>query len=170
MDWIELRQKAMELFKKYRYVLLVLLAGIFLMLLPEGKTATKETEQTPTIAAEEAPQDLQDSLAEILSQIEGAGKVRVLLTQAAGERTVYQTDEDVSAGESTSDIRRETVIISGADRAESGLVQQVNPPVYQGAIVLCQGADSAAIRLAIVEAVANATGLSSDKISVLKMN
>lgn len=169
MDWIELRQKAMEWIKKYRYALLVLLAGLFLMMLPDGKTDQEEAIPPQTEITEEAPKDLQDSLAEILSQIEGAGKVRVLLTQATGEQTVYQTDEDMSAEENTSDIRRETVIISGSDRAESGLVQQVNPPVYQGAIVLCQGADSAAIRLAIVEAVANATGLSSDKISVLKM-
>lgn len=169
MDWIELRQKAMEWIKKYRYALLVLLAGLFLMMLPDGKTDQEEAIPPQTEITEEAPKDLQDSLAEILSQIEGAGKVQVLLTQATGEQTVYQTDEDMSAEENTSDIRRETVIISGSDRAESGLVQQINPPVYQGAIVLCQGAESAAIRLAIVEAVANATGLSSDKISVLKM-
>lgn len=169
MDWVEIREKAMELFKKYRYVLLVLLAGLFLMLLPEGASLEETHEQTVPQAPQEAPSDLQTSLGNILSLIEGAGKVQVLLTESSGQRTLYQTDEDVSAGESSSDVRRETVIITDSGRGESGLVQQVDPPVYQGAIVLCQGADSASVRLAIVEAVSNATGLSSNKISVLKM-
>ena len=38
-----------------------------------------------------------------------------------------------------------------------------------GAIVVCQGGDNATVRLAIIEAVSNVTGLGADKISVLKM-
>jgi len=48
-------------------------------------------------------------------------------------------------------------------------VQQVNPPTYLGAVIVCQGADSASVRLAIVSAVGSVTGLSTDKITVLKM-
>lgn len=169
MDWITLREKITEGFKKYRYGLLVLVLGMVLMLWPSEET--KDTSgQQPVIAVETgSSEDLQEELEEILGKVEGAGKVRVLLTQSAGERITYQTDEDISTGETAGDIRRETVIITDSGRSQAGLVQQVHPPVYQGAIVLCQGADSAAVRLAIVEAVANATGLTTDKISVLKM-
>lgn len=166
MDWIEVKQKAVEFLKKYRYVLLIFLAGLLLMLLPEGE---KQEEPMPVIVQQEKSQDLQTSLAKILSKIDGAGKVEVLLTEAVGPRTHFQMDEDISDGESTNDIRRETVVISDGSRSENGLIFQVDAPVYQGAVVLCQGADSAIVRLAIVEAVANATGLRSDKISVLKM-
>jgi hypothetical protein len=38
-----------------------------------------------------------------------------------------------------------------------------------GAVIVCQGADKPVVRLAIVEAVADATGLSTDTITVLKM-
>ena len=158
MDWVELKSRAGELFKKYRYVLLVLLAGLLLMLLPGG--SKKQTSVEPTVQTE--PQaELQESLEDILSQIQGAGRVKVLLTQREGERTVYQTDTD--------DNRRDTVILTDENRAQTGLVQQVNPPAYQGAVVVCQGAGSASVRLAIVDAVASATGLSTDKIIVLKM-
>lgn len=169
MDWVGIGGKAAALFKKYRYVLLVLLAGLVLMALPEGKKAEESPASQAVEETQPARPELQDSLAEILSQVDGAGKVRVLLTQSAGEQILYQTDEDLSTAENSSTVRRETVIIQDSGRAESGLIQQVNPPVYQGAIVLCQGADSAAVRLSIVEAVANATGLTSDKITVLKM-
>jgi len=35
--------------------------------------------------------------------------------------------------------------------------------------VVCQGADRAGVRLAVVDAVKSVTGLSSDRITVLKM-
>ena len=92
-------------------------------------------------------------------------RVRVLLTQREGERTVYQTDEDSTS----SGIRSDTVLLNGSDRSQTGLVQQVNPPTYLGAVIVCQGADSASVRLAIVSAVGSVTGLSTDKITVLKM-
>lgn len=168
MDWTEVKRRGTEFFKKYRYVLIVFLAGMFLMFLPTGQTKNETERTVPEVFAEEQ-EDLQNALTRVLSMIAGAGKVEVLLTEASGRRTHYQTDENLSTGENSSDIRRETVVITQASRAEAGLVQQIDPPVYLGAVVLCQGADSPAVRLAIVEAVSNATGLSSDKISVLKM-
>jgi uncharacterized protein with ATP-grasp and redox domains len=110
-----------------------------------------------------------EQLEEILSQVAGAGRVKVLLTVEEGAWTRYQTDSDTqNAGDSRS-VRVDTVIVTDRERAQSGLVTQVNPPVYLGAVVVCQGAESAAVRLAITEAVSDATGLTSDKISVLKM-
>ena len=48
-------------------------------------------------------------------------------------------------------------------------MQQKLSPVYQGAIILCQGADSPSVRLAITQAVSKVTGLPTDRIAVLKM-
>ena len=163
MDWVTLRSRGKELVRKYRYVLLVVLAGLFLMALPDGKNAKAAPE--PAAAEAEPRQDLQTGLEEILSQIQGAGRVRVLLTQREGERTVYQTDEDSAS----SGVRSDTVLLNGSDRSQTGLVRQVNPPTYLGAVIVCQGADSASVRLAIVAAVGSVTGLSTDKITVLKM-
>ncbi len=167
MDWVNLKETGIELVKKYRYVVLVLLAGIVLMLLPEGTQSRQEEPAQQSVEAEQPA--LQDSLSELLSQMAGAGQVEVLLTQAAGEETIYQTDGEESAGTAASDLRRETVLLTDADRAQSGLVRQVKAPVYRGAVVLSQGADSAAVRLSLVQAVAAATGLTADKITVLKM-
>ena len=165
MDWLAVKEKAGYFLRKYRYVLLILLVGIVLMCLPGGEEPEQERVSPEQTDGMSAPPDPEERLRQILSQIEGAGKVEVLLTPLAGEETVYQTDEDLSANGD----RMETVIITDAQRSQQGLVKQVNPPVYLGAVVVCQGADRATVRLAIVEAVANATGLGADKISVLKM-
>lgn len=166
MDRVAVGKKILEFGQKYRYALLVVLIGLGLMLLPglENKTDTSVSQPSQAVKSE----DISHRLEEILSQIQGAGKVQVMLTVAQGEKIMYQTDEDLASGDSGTS-RWDTVIITGADRAQSGLIQQVIPPVYRGAIIVCQGAQNASVRLAIVEAVSNITGLGADKISVVKM-
>ena len=46
MDWVKLKSSGMEAVKKYRYVLLVVLAGILLMALPESKEEQEKPEKT----------------------------------------------------------------------------------------------------------------------------
>ena len=162
MDWVATRDKILNFAKRYWYVLLVLLIGLGLMALP-----TEEQDRVTSVSQPETqPQILQQELEQILSQIRGAGKVKVLLTELTGSQTVYQTDQD-QRGEDSSNIK--TVIITDKDRNQNGLVHRVDPPVYLGAVIVCQGGDSAAVKLAIVEAVASVTGLSTDRITVLKM-
>ena len=165
MDRVALSGKITESIKKYRYVLIVLAAGILLMLLPGKQEEAQVTLQQPVI---QNNWDITDALTEILSQVQGAGKVKVLLTISHGETTVYQQDSDITSGDNGS-VRQETVIVTDSERNQTGLVQQVNPPVYQGAIIVCQGADNDVVRLHIIQAVAKVTGLGTDKITVLKM-
>lgn len=162
MDWVAGTKELRAGVRKYRYVLLAAMLGIFLMLLPgkQEEAVLPEPEET-----QPGSDDLQDSLSRLLSSLDGAGRVEVLLTQKEGTRTRYQTDEDIREG----DIRRSTVLVTQDSRAQTGLVSQVDPPVWQGAVILCQGADLAQVRLALVEAVKSATGLPSDRITVLKM-
>ena len=55
----------------------------------------------------------------------------------------------------------------GSGRQEVVVTQQLYP-TYQGAVVVCEGAGSSSVRLAVVNAVSVLTGLSSDRISVVK--
>ena len=158
--------RIMQWIKQYRYVVLILLIGMVLMLLPEGN---KEEAQLPDQVTAPAESSTEERLSQILRRVEGAGNVEVLLTIASGEKILYECDEDLSTGENGGTERREVVVVTDEGRNEHGLVQQVNPPTYQGAVIVCQGADSPAVRLAIVEAVCDATGLTADKITVLKM-
>ncbi len=152
---------------KFRYAALILLIGVGLMLLPErSQNNTDEpaaiSEQTQTVTESER-------LTAILEQIYGAGSVQVMLSVAAGEERLYQTDTQSDSSENESSNRVDTVIVTDGNRQESGLIRQVNPPVYLGAIVVCQGADKASVRLAVTEAVSKITGLGADRIVVLKM-
>lgn len=165
MDTIAIKEKIETAFKKYRFVCIIFLVGVFLMLLPTKKSEPLQDTQMTTISQHD---NITEELQKMLSCIEGAGKVEVMISIAQGEKTLYQTDLDISGGESGNS-RQDTVIITNSDRAEAGLVMRIDPPVYRGAVVICQGADRATVRLAVVEAVASITGLGADKISVLKM-
>ena len=166
MDINAIGRKILDFLKKYRFVVLILTIGIVLMVLPTGK---KEETAQPAFTQKATVEDPTRELAQILSQIQGAGKVQLLLTKGSGERTVYQTDEDRDTSDQNQSVRVETVIVTDKDRTQQGLIQQILAPEYRGAIVVCQGADNAAVRLAIIEAVSDATGLGTDRISVLKM-
>ena len=160
--------KFRELAEKYKYAIAVLLIGFALLLIPGKKKTPKETASSPPVAIGQET-SMEESLTQILQTVAGAGKVRVLLSMATGEETVYQTDiENASTSDSNNETVK-TVVITDSERSETGLVRQVNPAAYQGAVVVCQGADSPAVRLAVTQAVSKITGLGTDAICVLKM-
>ena len=138
MDLASVKVKIFAFIKKYRYVALVLVIGLFLMTLPTAKPKNqdvKEIEQT-----QEIPDvTCNERLAEILSKVEGAGNVQILLTVAAGEEIVYQTNDDIITSNEANTTKIDTVIVTDAERNQNGLVRQVNPPRYLGAVIVCEG-------------------------------
>ena len=159
MDISIVKGKCADLWRRYRYAILVLALGVVLMLIP-GKPESHA--EIPSDVQTESQPSMEQRLEWILSQISGAGRVSVMVTVAEGELTLYQQDSD-SGG------RMDTVIITDEKRNQQGLVQQILPQTYQGVIVVCQGANHASVRLSIIEAVSRVTGLGTDKIVVLKM-
>ena len=168
MEIRKLTGKLQELIQKYKYAIVVLVVGIALLLIPDNQSKQENVEMTqPTVTGQAS--FTEDSLAQILQSVDGAGSVKVLLSVGAGEETVYQTDTQTSSTDTSDDQSVKTVIITDSQRSESGLIRQVNPVVYKGAIVVCQGAESPAVRLAVTQAVSKITGLGTDSICVLKM-
>lgn len=165
MDRIDIYTKGTEVFRKYKYVLLILFIGVILMMIP----VKEKDEPHPQISVEQREPTCAEELESILTDISGVGNVKVMLTEAIGEQTRYQTDEDSSLNADTESLRTQTVIVTKSDREETGLISSVTPPLYRGAIIVCQGGDNPTIKLSIVQAVSNVTGISSDRITVLKM-
>ena len=111
----------------------------------------------------------QEKLSATLSLVEGAGEVKVVLTVSEGEEVVYQTNDNTSNSSDSNGTNKDTVTVTDAERNQTGLVRQINPVIYKGAIIVCQGADDLSVRLMIVEAMSKLTGLGANCISVMKM-
>ena len=153
--------------KKYKYVVLIALVGVFLMLIPsKDKSQKSEFIQSEAASGSYA---IEEELVAVLSATKGVGSVKVLLTTASGEETVYQSDIDSDIDQNGTQKTSKTVMITDSQRNATGLVRQVKSPTYLGAVIVCQGADDPVVKLAVVDAVSKSTGLGSNCISVLKM-
>lgn len=167
-QWERLPQKAAELFQKYKYVLLVIAAGIMLLLLPLGReenpasggTESQNENSEETFQVEE----MERRLEEALSRVDGAGEVTVVLTVKSGARQILAQDSSRSGEESSTS----TVVISTGSGTEDAVVLQQVYPQYQGALVVCPGGGDPAVCLKLVDAVSALTGLGADKISICK--
>ena len=113
--------------------------------------------------AELGQEGMERRMEELLGRIDGVGKLRLMLTLQSGARLTLAEDSQKDQDRT----QRETVTLNRGSSQEVVVTNRYYP-VYQGAVVVCQGADSSAVRLAITETVQALTGLPSDRIQVAK--
>lgn len=164
-------QRLLEKVAKYKYALLILLLGAGLMLFPTKQTQTAAVQENPapTQSAQAELTAVEAELSELLSQVEGAGRTKVMLSLEYGTENSYQMDIQESKQENSSTRESETVFYQTDNSQHIPVVTRTKYPVYKGAVIVCEGADRASVKLAVVQAVSRLTGLGSDKISVMKM-
>lgn len=122
--------------------------------------------------------ELEQKLETILSKIEGAGNVEVLITYSQSSELVpvYNESSTVSTTEEsdqqggTRKIEENTTqkeVIYEENSGQKELVTQkvINPKV-EGAIILAEGAEDSTVKTNIVQAVEAVTGIATHKIQV----
>ncbi len=166
MNWSKLREPGRwkELLSRYRAILLVLAAGLLLMLMPTGE-GEEQPSQTQTEAEERfVLEEFEKKLADTLSQIQGAGKSRVMLTLKGGSRQILAQDAQRDGNR----LHTSAVILGKGSSTQTVVPLQTLGPEFQGAVVVCQGGDDPAVRLRLSAAVSALTGLGSDRILICK--
>ena len=161
-----MKEKLRDILKKYRFAALVALAGVVLMLLPGKKDSMPdaETAEGETFSLEETER----RMAQLLGRMSGVGRVQVMLSLKTGPTLQLAQDMDLEQEEGSLRQRSQPVTVNRGSGWQEALVTRQDYPVYQGAVVVCQGAGSSAVRLAVTEAVAALTGLSTEKITVVQ--
>ncbi len=160
-------QQLWKLLDKYKYVLIVLAAGLALLLWPTGEREQLEAPSSSAGAEDFDLAALEEKLSQTLSQVEGAGKVTVILTVKSGMEQVPLTDRSTAVSERENSVEEKTVVINTGSGQEA-VVRVQRSPVFQGAVVVSQGGDRADVRLLLTQAVAALTGLGADRITVCK--
>lgn len=176
----DMAAKAIKLAGKYKYVLIVIAAGLILILLPglSGDSNAKNSTNLQTGAEgsyEEFPvAEIEKKICDALKNIEGVGKAEVVLTLKTSMETIYQTDSETKSHITDQaeelEISVETVTIPAGSGYQQPIIIKRLYPEYQGALVVCEGGDRASVRLEVTKAVSALTGLSTDKITVAKRN
>jgi len=163
--WPQVPEKVQKLWERYKYALLVVLAGVVLLLWPSGESQRPQTaadSQTQTLGFD--VEEMERKLEQALSKIQGAGEVTVVLTLKGGERQVLAQDVHTDGDER----EHSTVIVSQGSGVQQAVPLQQLYPQYQGALVICTGGDDPAVRLELLTAMRALTGLGGDKISICK--
>lgn len=162
-------KRALNALGRYKYVVLVMLVGLVLLMLPDAKDdGGVQTESLSTAEEDFSVEALEKKLEETLSEIDGAGEVRVMLTVQSGMKRVLAQDKSMEQeGDSVQQEIENVVISAGSGTQETVLVQQIYPQ-FQGALVVAAGGGDPTVKLKLTEAVAALTGLGADKISICK--
>ena len=126
--------------------------------------------------------DLETRLENILSKIEGVGKVEVLINYSETEQVVAMYNEnkketateeqDESGGTriiKENDVQKD-VIYQEKDGEKIPITQKTIMPKIEGTIITAEGAGSTEVQEKIINAVEAATGLASHKIQVFEMS
>lgn len=170
MEFGKLQAYFKSRFDKYKYALILCICGLVLVCVSGGE-GTKETDpQGNELLADVGA--LEARLETSLGKISGVGKVSVVLTAKSSSAAVYAYDEDQtirqSENERTAD-STQSMVFSGSGSGQQPICIQTLEPEYRGALIVCEGAASAAVRLEVTRAVAALTGIGSDHIVVSKM-
>lgn len=139
-----------------------------------------ETEQTVTDAVVE--DSTVRNLEEILSNINGVGKVKVMITYSQTSQTIPLYNQDSSEKNTEeSDTQGGTRKITETDtkteiiyKEENGekvpITQSIISPTIEGAIITAEGAGNATVKTNIIQAVEAVTGVATHKIQVFEMS
>lgn len=172
--WIALLQDR----KSSRIILILAFAALaVVILLPDGKSK-KEPEAVSTVQAEESSyeQEMERRLEQILQNIEGAGRVEVMVTLKVSQELVAKEDhaismDEVSESDSSGGVRKSVSSSDDGNTVFSGdmpFVTKTIEPQPEGIIVLADGADSPQVVSQIHSALMALFDLPSHKIQVLK--
>ena len=164
--------KALDALKRCKYVVLTAALGIVLLLLPNGNEKKQEDGGAPGAAEDFDRTALQEEMEEILSSLDGVGRLSLMLTVDGGGRYELAQDEDSAQkqrdGTDEEQSRKTETVVLGSGTNAAVVVTRSSYPEFVGALVVCEGAGRADVRLAVTQAVSALTGLPSDKITVVR--
>lgn len=186
------QNKAWKKWDKSQWTILIL-TGILLMILaiPTGsggggeaakKEETKQEEKSDDSSEADYVDKLEEKMEDTLSEIDGAGRVRVMITlEDSGESIVEKDDtkessdtaETDSAGGSRSEKRTdtgETTVYQEEDDRKVPFVGREMTPKIAGILVVAQGGENTQVKQNISEAVMALFQIDVNRIKVVKMN
>lgn len=140
------------------YVALFLAAVVCVALFATSPKVDNSTEDTTQF--DEYIQQLENKISSVISRIDGCSNVKVALTCTSSETVyVFQT-ESVQSGQTITQTTT-PVLVEGQP-----LVSKVLPPQICGVVIVCNGAEDAAIRVKIKQTVVTLLDISADKVQV----
>ncbi|MGN0526761.1 MAG: hypothetical protein ACI4IF_04935 [Acutalibacteraceae bacterium] len=159
--------------KKKQIVLIAISFIIVVLIVFSDFLATSNEEQADISNTSEFSVQYIDKtekeLEKLLSNINGAGKVSVMITLENCYENVYAVGYSQSQKENNSQVDEEYIIVKKGSNNEECLLVKVYEPTVKGVAVIAEGAGSVEVKNAITQTVCALFNISSVKVSVEKM-
>lgn len=170
--------------KKRAVIVALGIAGIVLIFASNfihtesSNTEENVSQESEPLTVESYRKQLEEELTRIVSAIDGAGKVEILITMDStiedvyileknvSEKSVSNSDETAAENENEYKEENEYVIIKGKDGSEQTVLQKQVMPKIRGVLVVCDGGGNSATREKITRAVSSVLNISSGKVYV----
>lgn len=150
-----------DLLKKVKPEYLMIAAAAIIVLILFGSSFVK-TQTEKNYDVNDYVDMLETKLSDRLSELDGAGKVNVIISVKSGMRSEIATEKQVGGiGERTTET---PVLISGKPL----VLGEIYPEIC-GVIIMAKGAENVKVRLSLIMAAQTFLDVSSDKIQVLPM-
>ena len=147
---------------KLEYVLIVILTIVVIVIFLSGSNLSLNVKSTETES--DYLQTLQNNLTKVLGDVNGAGKVNVMITlDGSSEEVVLKNVE--STLENGVKTTKETIVLIGG---KPYVVKTVNPNVV-GVVVVAEGADDLNVKMAILEVVTTTLSINGESVRIIKM-
>lgn len=160
--------------KKMIAMLILGAAGVVLILLSEFTSAKpkEKTAESDNSSFYEYESEIETRLSSIITQINGVGRVNVMVTLKSGEENKYAYNETYQTknGEQSDERKGESeyVVIDG-ERGDECVLLRTDFPQVQGVVVVCDGGDNNTVKNDVTNAVSALLDINTNNISVLKM-
>ena len=134
----------------------------------EKNKSSKNNNETLNVSGSSSyVSELEQKLTNILSQISGISDVSVVITysQDTKQNPIYNTKEEETQGKTTTE---KNVAYNESGNSKTAIIESVEMPKIEGAIIVAKGANSVDIKSKIATAVANLTQVPVYKIQVFE--
>lgn len=172
MTMQEMINKLKELAKKPIFLKAAVAVGVLMIILilvsdfkgEDKKGFENDVKDISFTTSELYADETEKRLCETITEIEGVGKAKVMLTITSTEEYVYA--ESVKSGASQTE--NSYVIIDKGSQKEA-LVKKINNPAISGVVIVCEGGDDPKVCERIYNAVSTALNIPTNKIYVAEM-
>ncbi|MBQ6848720.1 MAG: hypothetical protein IJN76_01535 [Clostridia bacterium] len=145
-----------------RVLVIVGVLGMLLIALSECAAENPVDNPASTVTAAQIEAALETRMTDLLEEVDGVGRCRVLITLESEERAVYATDT-AQSGDATS----ESYLTVDTATGPAGLLLTRIQPIVRGVVVVCAGAEDPTVCQRVRTVLVTAFHISERRICVV---
>jgi stage III sporulation protein AG len=172
--------------KKAVILLIIGFAGIALIFLSDfihpSTVNSQQTQNSSVNSVASFERETENRLENIIGNIDGVGRVKVLVTVESGVENIYEQDNKTTTDKSqqnggdgsvqtqdNNDNEQNPLVVNNSDGGQQAIVKEQLQPQILGVVVVCDGGGNADVQESVVDTVSTALGLPTNQISVNRM-